>query len=192
MAGNNWYVASSPSMGMPGGTTVGGGGDTSVITPRDPLDAARMANGFAPGASYPDGYLGTITDRRQDKLFGALQTRLTDRSYQRGVHLGDKIGRDHYFWTADCNPDAGIARQATARPVDNDGGIVFMSPRYAPQGDPVENLTAMGNSASLPPEQQMQVARQYGVDPALNPLPMSMTNPGQFARMQHMLPSYAK
>ena len=50
----------------------------------------------------------------------------------------------------------------------------------------------MGNTATMSPEQQMKVAKQYGVDPARNPLPMSMTNPDQFARMQHLLPSYAR
>jgi hypothetical protein len=70
--------------------------------------------------------------------------------------------------------------------------MVLRTMRYAPSGDPVEKLTAMGNTATMPVEQQMQVARQYGVDPAQNPLPMSLTNPDQFARMQHMLPSYAR
>ena len=56
----------------------------------------------------------------------------------------------------------------------------------------MEKLTAMGNTATMPVEQQMKVAKQYGVDPAQNPLPMSMTNPDQFARMQHLLPSYAR
>ena len=51
-----------------------------------------MAQGFAPGAAYPDGYLGTITDRQQDKLLGAVQSRLTDRSYQRGVHKAREAG----------------------------------------------------------------------------------------------------
>ncbi len=192
MPGVNWYVNSGGLQNLPGGASVGGGGTTAVVTPRDPLDAARMANGFAPGAAYPSGYLGTITDRREDRMFGALQTRLTDKSYQRGVHKAEKLGQDSYYWTKDCNPTAGIERQSMARLVDQEGGIVWETPKYAPSGDPVEKLTAMGNSAALPPEQQMQVARQYGVDPAVNPLPMSMTNPDQFARMAHMLPSYAR
>ena len=70
--------------------------------------------------------------------------------------------------------------------------MVMMTPRFAPSGDPVEKLTAMGKSATLPPEQQMQVAKQFGVDPAKNPLPMSMTDPDQFARMRQLLPSYAR
>ena len=108
---------------MPGGTTVGGGGSTDIIAPRDPLDAARTANGLAPGAAYPDGYLGTITDRQQDKLFGAVQGRLTNKSYQRGVHRGERLGADSYQWTSDCNPDAGIERQMTqTRLVADEGG----------------------------------------------------------------------
>jgi hypothetical protein len=56
----------------------------------------------------------------------------------------------------------------------------------------VEKLTALGNSAALPPEQQMQVAKQFGVDPAKNPLPMAMTDPDRVTQMQqrYMLPSY--
>lgn len=191
MAGANWWVNASPGA-MPGGAVTGGGGDPTVMSPRGPLDAARMANGFAPGASYPDGYLGTITDRQQDKLFGAVQNRLTARSYQRGVHKGDKIGRDDYYWDADINPQAGIMRQSMVQVVDVEGGIVMMTPRSTPVGNPVEKLTAMGNSAALPPEQQMQVAKQYGVDPAKNPLPMTMTDPDRAAQWSRYLPSYAR
>lgn len=191
MAGTNWYVESGGFNNLPGNAATGGGGDTSIVTPRDPLDAARMAQGLAPGASFPDGYLGTITDRQQDKLMGAVQSRLTERSYQRGVHVGEKLGRDQYFWTADCNPDAGIARQAAqTQLVDDDGALLMYTPRHVPQGNPVEKLTAMGQSAGLPPEQQMQVARQYGVDPAKNPLPMTMTNPTKAAELAQWLPRY--
>jgi hypothetical protein len=150
-----------------------------------------MAQGLAPGASWPDGYLGTITNRQQDKLLGAVQTRLTERSYQRGVHVGEKLGRNQYYWTADCHPDAGIERQAAqTQLLDEDGALLMVTPRHVPTGNPVELLTAMGNSATLPPEQQMQVAKQYGVDPAKNPLPMTMTDPSRAAEMRQWLPRY--
>src|ERR1700761_8338442 len=191
MAGANWWVSSAPAS-MPGGTAIGGGGNTGVVTPRDRLDAARMADGFAPGASQPDGYLGTITDRHQDKMMASVQERLTSKSYQRGVHKGDRLGSQDYYWDQDMNPDAGIQRQSMVQVVNQEGGMVMMTPRFAPSGDPVEKLTAMGKSATLPPEQQMQVAKQFGVDPAKNPLPMSMTDPDQFARMRQLLPSYAR
>lgn len=189
---SNWWVDSGGLQNLPGGASVGGGGDPNVITPRSSLDAARMANGFAPGASYPDGYLGTITNRQQDKLMASLQTRLTERSYQRGVHVGDRLGQDSYRWSREVNTYAGIDRQSMVELVNNDGAVVMMTPRFAPSGNPVENLTAMGNSATLPPDQQMQVAKQYGVDPASNPLPMTMTDPARAAQWAKYLPSYAR
>lgn len=191
MPGTSWWVDTGGFGNAPGSAVVGGGGDTSVVTPRDPLDAARMAQGLAPGSAYPDGYLGTITDRQQDKLLGAVQGRLTERSYQRGVHMGEKLGRDQYYWTADCNPQAGLERQAaTTQPVFDDGAVLMYTERHVPTGNPVEKLTAMGESAGMPPEQQMQVAKQYGVDPAKNPLPMTMTNPTMAAEMAQWLPRY--
>ena len=105
--------------------------------------------------------------------------------------MGEKLGRDQYYWTADCNPDAGIQRQATqTQLVDDDGALLMYTPRHVPTGNPVEKLTALGESASMPPEQQMQVARQYGVDPAKNPLPMTMTDPDRAATMLPWLPAY--
>jgi hypothetical protein len=85
MAGSNWRVDSF-SASMPGGAVQGGGGGsyaTDVIQCRDPLDAKRSAAGFAPGASYPDGYLGNITDRQNDKVFNAVKGKLSSKSYAR-------------------------------------------------------------------------------------------------------------
>lgn len=192
MSGSNWWVDTGGMQMSPGEAVVGGGGSTAVIQPRDQLDGARLAQGFAPGASYPDGYLGTITDRREDRLFDAVQARLTERSYQRGVHVGEKLGAGQYYWPADQQPDRGLVREAQAQLVDQEGGWVMAVQRFAPAGNPVENLTAMGNSATLPPEQQMQVAKKFGVDPAMNPLPMAMTNPDLVERYRDMLPRYAR
>lgn len=189
---SNFWVDTGGLGIAPGEAVVGGGGDASVISTRSPLDAARMANGFAPGASYPDGYLGTITNRQQDKLLGAVQNRMTDRGYQRGVHKGEKLGTDSYYWTADCNPDAGIARESMAQLDIQEGGVVFRVERHVPTGNPVEKLTALGNSATLSPQQQMETAKRFGVDPAKNPMPMTQTEPDRVAQMasRYMLPSY--
>lgn len=192
MPGTNWWVDTGGLGIAPGEAVVGGGGDTSVVSPRDPLDAARMASQFAPGASYPDGYLGTITDRQQDKLFTTVTGRLTDRSYQRGVHKGEKLGTDQYFWTADCDPDAGIRRQSMVEVDNQEGGIVLRTERHVPTGSPVEKLTAMGSRATLSPQQQAEVAKKFGVDPVQNSIPMTQTDPDRVARMQAqgMLPKY--
>jgi hypothetical protein len=192
VAGTNWWVDTGGLGIAPGEAVVGGGGDTSVVSPRDPLDAARMANQFAPGASYPDGYLGTITDRQQDKLFTTVTGRLTDRSYQRGVHKGEKLGADQYFWTPDCNPEAGIRRQSMVEVDNQEGGIVLRTERYVPTGSPEEKLTAMGSRATLTPQQQAEVSKRFGVDPVQNSIPMTQSDPDRVARMQAqgMLPKY--
>jgi hypothetical protein len=191
MPGTNWWVDAGEFLGMPGGATVGGGG-TSEIRPRSPMDAARMASQLAPGASYPDGYLGTITDRRQDRLMGAVQDRMTDKAYQRGVHKGEKMGQGAYYWTSDVNPDAGIKRESMARLDIQEGGIVYRVQRHAPTLDAVEKLTALGKRATLTPEQEVKVSRQFGVDPGGSSVPLAMTDPGTVSRMQRdgMLPSY--
>lgn len=192
MPGSNWWVSAGGFEGLSGGTTVGGGGSTDIISPRSDMDARRMANQFAPGASYPDGYLGTITDRREDRLLGAVQSRLTDRSYQRGVHKGERLGADSYYWTRDCNPDAGITRESMAQLADVEGGIVMQVPRHVPQGNPTEKLTALGKRATFSVDQKTGMARQYGVDPGKSDLPLTQTDPGRAAEMMRMLPSYAR
>lgn len=78
-----------------------------------------------PGAEYPNGYLGTITNRREDRLFDSLKARQNQRSYQRGVHLGERIDPGTYLYPEGMDPLMGIARQME---LDPEG----MSPRYAP------------------------------------------------------------
>lgn len=191
MSGQNWWVTSSPSQGFPGGTTVGGGGyGASEPGFRNAMDAQRAAQG--PLAQYPDGYLGTITDRQEGKMYGAIQARLTQRSYQRGVHKGERLGGDSYYWNDEMSPDQGLERQMDSLELtDQDGAIVMQVQRFAPSGNPVERLTALGKSAGLSGQELDRMARQYGVDPAKNPLPMMQTNPDRAARMRaKMMPRW--
>ncbi len=122
---------------------------------RDVLDARRSVGdgARAPSADFPDGYLGTITARRDDRLLKSLQSRLTQRSYQRGVHKGDRIDPGDYTWTADINPMIGLERQAQG------------SPRWAPTGTPTEKLAHMGKVNALTPTDMLALQRQYNVDP---------------------------
>jgi hypothetical protein len=185
MAGQNWYVNNQPGPASPGGTTVGGGGyGAGAVQYRNDLDARRSMAGRE--SQYPDGYLGTITDRHQDKLLGKVQEKLSERSYQRGVHVGSKIGREQYSWNAVMNPDLGLQLESRAV-VDQDGKFIVQ--RFAPTLDPVERLAHMGKTAGLSAPQLDAVARQYGVDPGKNPV----VNPDPMARSryQKMLPRYA-
>lgn len=181
---SNWWINTQPGPTFPGGTTTGGGGNAAVINYRSPLDAKRAAKDKIPGAEYPDGYLGTITDRREDRLLEKVQERLTERSYQRGVHKGSKIDNQDYFWPSDSDPMRRI--KAEARYVQDE--YTMNVERYKPQGNPVEKLAHMGKPGLTVPE-QINMAKQYGVSVGKNPLVIQ--DPNRVARMQKMLPRYA-
>jgi hypothetical protein len=80
---------------------------------RDDLDFQRSMYRRVPSAEYPDGYLGTMRFRRDDRLMQNVQGRINQRSYQRGVHKGERIDPGDYFWLPDFNPRSGLERQAT-------------------------------------------------------------------------------
>lgn len=80
---------------------------------RSVLDARRMMYNRIPGADYPDGYLGTIVSRRGDRMLDGLKARVNQRSYQRGVHAGERIDPGDYLWPEETGPLEGIIRQAT-------------------------------------------------------------------------------
>jgi len=181
---SNWWVDTQPGPTFPGGATVGGGGNAAVINYRSPLDAARAAKNKIPGAEYPDGYLGTITDRREDRLLERVQEKLTERSYQRGVHKGSKIDNQDYFWPSGYDPMRRIRAEASYVQEENTMNVV----RYKPTGNPVEKLSHLGKPGLTPPE-QIQLAKQYGVSVAKNPVVIQ--DPTRVARMQKMLPRYA-
>lgn len=80
---------------------------------RSVLDARRMMYNRVPQAEYPDGFLGTIVSRRGDRMLDGLKARVNQRSYQRGVHAGERIDPGDYLWPDDVGPLDGIIRQAT-------------------------------------------------------------------------------
>jgi hypothetical protein len=70
-----------------------------------------MGIGRTPQAEYPDGYLGTIRSRRDDRVLDATKSRVNQRSYQRGVHKGERIDQSDYYWPVQLNPDRGLRNQ---------------------------------------------------------------------------------
>lgn len=118
--------------GMQGTYTNYGGGGTPVA--RSELDFLRLGVGRAPQAEYPDGYLGTIRSRRDDRgrpsstsdtVMNSLKVRIGQRSYQRGVHRGERIDSSDYYYPEGLSNMRGIARQMQAAKVGN----VYMSRR---------------------------------------------------------------
>lgn len=145
-------------IGQQGSTAVGGGGGIPLAGFRSILDA-RLAMGTAktPEAQYPDGYLGSVIDRRQDKLLQTVKNNA--RSYTRGVHKGSKIASTDYFWPDDFNPYT-VMEKRMANP---------RGPKWAAPGNPIERLAHGGKFMSaaeanvlrqelnIPPDPQMRI-----------------------------------
>lgn len=117
-------------------TTYGGGG---VPVARSEMDFLRMGVGREPGAEYPDGYLGTIRSRRDDRgkpnssserMLDSLRIRLGQRSYQRGVHRGERIDPADYFYPDFLRPERGILRQMKAQYDGNVWMVIDNAPDF--------------------------------------------------------------
>jgi len=127
--------------------TTGGGG--TPISGRSEMDFLRMGVGKTPSAEYPDGYLGTIRSRRDDRSNGtdtvldSLKNRQNQRAYQRGVHKGERIDPGQYYWPEGLEPDRRMA--VKPRIIDNNGVLNMMVPRYTPNGGLVVPPTALVN-----------------------------------------------
>lgn len=100
---------------------------------RGELDAIRIGTGRVPQAEYPDGYLGTIRSRRDDRLLDSVKNRVGQKAYQRGVHRGERIEPSLYFWSPEFNDQMGIKRQMKAKQVMENGVLVWKMPKAAPQ-----------------------------------------------------------
>lgn len=118
-ASQNWSGLGAG--GMFGSFNFGGGGTPAA---RSDLDAMRMGTGRVPHAEYPDGYLGTIRSRRDDKgnpnsvsetVLDSMKSRVTQRSYQRGVHKGERIDPGDYGWPSQWSNETGIRNQMRGR-----------------------------------------------------------------------------
>lgn len=124
-----WMTLPPYGMGAPGNANTTGGGGGMGPYFRDAMDARRSAYNRTPEAMYPDGYLGTINTRRGDRLLDNLKSRQNQRSYQRGVHKGERIDPSDYFFPPELQPTEGITRQMQAVPFDT----MWLSQRAAPK-----------------------------------------------------------
>lgn len=133
-----------PPLGVPQpGSTMQGGG-IQQLNFRDPLDAARSGmSGFVPSAAYPDGYLGTIQSRREDRFLDNLKGQLNQRSYTRGVHKGEKVDASDYFWPPELDPMRGLVRQSQ-QVLEPDNTV--SSPRNVPLGTVAEQMIVSGGT----------------------------------------------
>lgn len=119
-------VQSLGAGGMYGTNTVYGGGGQAVA--RSEMDESRMGIGRQPSAEYPAGYLGTIRSRRDDRgrpsstsdtVLNGIKNRIGQKSYQRGVHRGERIDPSDYYYPSGLEADRGIKRQMRGVKVGN-------------------------------------------------------------------------
>lgn len=132
MAGGvNNFSASQNIQSLGGNGFIGynnmGGQGTPVA--RGDLDAIRIGTGRVPSAEYPDGYLGTIRSRRDDRLLDSIKSRVGQKSYQRGVHKGERIEPNAYYWSPEFNDQQGIKRQMKAKLTNINGANVYVVPK---------------------------------------------------------------
>lgn len=151
----NWMY--NTPVPQPGSVAYGGGGglngsETKLAGFRDILDAKRAMVGHTPNAEYPDGYLGSITNRREDKLL--QHVRANAKSYTRGVHKGSRIEAQDYFWPDNFNTQTGLDYQKAGR-------------KWTASGSPVERLVYADNYMSQAEEAQIRAQMNLPVDPQM-------------------------
>ena len=146
-----------------------GGAGTPVA--RDEMDASRIGVGRIPSAEYPDGYLGTIRSRRDDRLLDSIKSRVNQKAYQRGVHKGERIEPSMYFWPEGINDMSGIQRQMASIVDQSNGVTVFRSVRNAPQVQltPAPHLVNDGKSNTIANEPGEINARRQAMLAYLRP-----------------------
>jgi hypothetical protein len=108
-------------------------GGQGISVARDSLDASRIGVGRVPSAEYPDGYLGTIRSRRDDRLLDSIKNRVNQKAYQRGVHKGERIEPSMYYWPMGLTDMSGIERQMKAAYVNVNGVNVYQTLRNSPE-----------------------------------------------------------
>ena len=167
----NWqYLGASGYIGSY--TTTGGGG--TPIVPRSSMDFLRLGVGRTPSAEYPDGYLGTIRSRRDDKgkpyatsdtVLDSLKARQNQRGYQRGVHKGERIDPGDYIWPEELKPDRRL-KESNYKEVENEGVVTMLIKRNTPKAKlaPAPHLVNDGKanvSANIPVEFNPRIAQQF-------------------------------
>lgn len=165
------------NIGQPGSNVrANGGAGAQALTFRSELDSKRvMAGDRVPSAQYPDGYLGTIQSRREDRLLDSMKNRMNQRSYQRGVHKGERIDQADYFWPEEFGPDKGLEYEAR--------GL-----KWTARGNPVERLAHTGSTETASPAEVAALHQKFGISSGSTL--KAEIDPIRQERMSRLLPTW--
>jgi len=146
----------------------------------DYLDSVRMSWRSTPEATYPDGYLGTINTRRQDRLLDGLKQRQQQRPNTRGIHKGERLDQKDYFFPPEFNLWSGIERQMATTywdPIANS----LATERFTPPG--------LGEYL---PDERYPTDRKVGPRglPAGGPVPGFDANPERVSMLRGQAPPW--
>ena len=141
----------------------------------DSLDAVRMMWRRTPEAQYPDGYLGTVRTRTEDRLLDGLKRRQINRPNNRGIHKGERIDKHDYFWPPEFNLWTGLKVEATGM-------------RFAPPG-----LGEQLEYERYPTDRNKMGPRSVpvGGGPRSNAIPASGVVPSRLPVLRGQAPPYA-
>lgn len=117
---------------------------------RNMKDQRLAAFGATPDTQHPDGYLGTITNRRQDKILNKV-ARQNQRQYTRGVHKGERINAGDYVWPDEFNLQTGLLLQSKGK-------------KFAPVGAAPVTLTNDGKVGPKGVPQNLDRPQQQAID----------------------------
>ena len=121
-----------------------------------------------PKRSIPDGYLGSIRSRRDDKgkpyavsdvVLDSLKARQTQRGYQRGVHKGERVDPGQYLWPEGLKADRGVKKAVKIDEVDGSTLMIMRRNNINQNLAPHPHLVNDGKSnisANVPAEFQSQ------------------------------------
>jgi hypothetical protein len=112
----------------------------------DDLDKMRTQWRSTPEAQYPDGYLGTLNTRRQDRLLNGLKQRTSNKPYTRGIHKGERRDPSDYMWPVELNLFTGIELQAQGRKYSPPGLGLEIGERLVNDGKNPDNWRRDGDS----------------------------------------------
>ena len=116
----------------------------------DELDALRSMWRRTPESDYPDGYLGTIDSQRRARLRNNEGlTRQEAKPFSRGVHKGERLDQNDYFWPQMMNFWSGFEyEQAGMRYVPP--GVLMDAGIMQPDLDPAQPQLARVAARDVP------------------------------------------